>query len=259
MPTENQIYPWMFRVKGEGLALLLSLLLTVVTGWFFSIWNFWLLVGFLLLGLIYVRLQQSQYLGNGIRIHKTQFPEVYEVFTEYSKRLGISNASLYVVQDPYLQAFTLGIGHCTVVLTSSLLEQLDSKELAFVMAHELGHYAAGHTKITTIISPLGGNAFGNFLFSFWNRKAEYSCDRCGLVMTKDIDSAVSALLKISVGGKLSKKIDFQGYLAQLAKATGGSLAASELLVSHPLTTNRIKSLYLFWRDNFVQLRQEHSI
>lgn len=205
--------------------------------------------------IIYIRLQQAQYLGNAIRVHKKQYPEIYETFRKQAINLGIHRASLYIKQDPYLQAFTLGITSCTVVLTSALVEQLNKKELDYVIGHELGHYKAGHTKISTLFVPLGvNNVLSGLVFGIWNRKAEYSCDRCGLILTKDIDSAISALIKLAVGEKLYKKLDFKGYVAQIKTADKTSVKFSELLGDHPLITNRIKNLVIFWRESFSQVQ-----
>ena len=126
------------------------------------------------------------------------------------------------------------------------------KELNFTLAHELGHYKAGHTKISTLINPLGStNIFSNIIFGFWQRKTEYSADRCGLILSKDLDSGITALLKLSIGGKLFEDFNLNGYLAQIKKADTTSVKLSELLIDHPLTTNRIRKLIYFWKESFT--------
>lgn len=245
------IEPWMFRVPYENLTLILTLSIIFLISYFLYIFNIYIFIIFLVGVLIYIHLQQSQYLGNAIRVHSKQYPEIFETFRTNAKKLDINRASLYIIQDPYLQAFTLGITSCTVVLTSALVEQLSQKELNFVIGHELGHYKAGHTKFSTLLVPIGnGNIFSNLVFGFWNRKTEYSCDRCGLITTKDVDSAISALIKISVGKVLYEKLDIRGYVSQIKTANKASVKFSELLGDHPLTTNRIKNLIGFWRESF---------
>lgn len=250
--ANKQIKPWMYRCPGEFFALFLSLCFTLLIGYFFALIEWFPLLFIIFIGVIYVHLAQAQYLGNAIRLHSGQFPAIYDDFVDSAKRLGISRASIYIKQDPYLQASTLGITHCTVVLTSELVEQLTAKELRFVIGHELAHYAAGHTKLTTFIMPLGGNNIvGNLLFGIWNRKCEYTSDRGGLAITKDFDNAVSALLKLAVGEKLYDDLEFDGYLSQIGTADTSTVKISELLVSHPLITNRIKALRVYWKENFA--------
>jgi len=249
---EGTIESWMFRVPYENIALILTLTILFLISFFLYTFNIYIFILLLVGALIYVHLQQAQYLGNAIRVHSKQYPEIFETFKSNAEKLGINKASLYIIQDPYLQAFTLGISSCTVVLTSALVEQLNQKELNFVIGHELGHYKAGHTKISTLLVPIGSsNVLSNLVFGFWNRKTEYSCDRCGLIITRDVDSAISALIKISIGKVLYEKLDIKGYVSQIKTANRTSVKFSELLGDHPLTTNRIRNLTSFWRESFV--------
>lgn len=250
--SNQQVESWMFRVPYEHFALLLSLVILIIIGFLLYTFNLYIFLGLLIGTIIYIQLHQAQYLGNAIRVHSKQYTEIYEMFKNHATHLGIQKAALYIKQDPFLQAYTLGLTSCTVVLTSSLVEQLEMKELNFIIAHELGHYKAGHTKLSTLFIPIGSaNILSGFIFGFWNRKAEYSSDRCGLILTKDIDGAISALVKLTVGSELYKKLNVRGFVAQIKAAEKSSVKFSELLGTHPLTTNRIKKLVLFWRENFV--------
>jgi len=243
---------WMFRVPYEHFALLITLLILFLISFLLYTLNVYVFLLSLVGVIIFVHLQQVQYLGNAVRVHKSQYPEIFESFRNHAKKISIPRASLYVIQDPYLQAFTLGITSCTIVLTSALVEQLTQKELDFVIAHELGHYKAGHTKLSTLFIPIGSNNIvSGLVFGFWKRKTEYSCDRCGLILTKDIDSAISTLIKLAVGGEMFKKLNVKGYVAQIKTAERTSVKFSELLGEHPLITNRIKNLMAFWKEGFV--------
>lgn len=248
----QKVETWMFRVDGENLALFLGISFTLILAYIFSTINFWIFVFLLVVGLIYLKLNQAQQLGNSIRVYEKQFPELFEMFKNHSITLGIPRANLYIRQDPYLNAFTMGFNTCTVILNSALVEQLSLRELNFVIGHELGHFKSGHTKITSFINPLGqGNLFNDFIFGFWGRKAEYTCDRCGLLLTKDIDSAISSQLKIALGGNLFNRFKVEGYLPQLKKSDSNVVRYSELLISHPTTANRIRSIINYWNENFT--------
>ena len=249
----EKVESWMFRVSGENPALLFSVSILLVIGFIFSLLNLYIFLLFFIGGVVYVRLQHTQYMGNAVRVHSNQFPEIYEIFKSYAIKLGIPKAALYIVQDPYLNAYTIGMLQCSIVLTSALIEQFSPEEISFVIAHELGHFKAGHTKITTLINPIGvNNVFAYFIFGFWDRKTEYSCDRCGLILTRDIDNAISSLIKLSVGGELFKKLNIKGYATQVKKAIESPIKLSEIFVSHPLTINRIEQLIVFWRESFVE-------
>ncbi|KKT34874.1 MAG: putative peptidase (M48 family) [Candidatus Collierbacteria bacterium GW2011_GWA1_44_12] len=257
---ESVIEPWMFRSNNEYPSLFISLFLSLVIGAIFSLLDFWIFLLVVVSGLIFIRLQQYSYLGDSIRVHENQFPEIYETFTEYARKLKIARGNIYIKQDPYLNAWTLGFFTCTVVLTSALVEQLTDEEIKFVIAHELGHFKAGHTKVTSLISPLGtNNPFANLIFGFYTRQSEYTSDRCGLALTSNIDSAISSMIKIAIGGSLFKKMKLEGYMNQLKIAQGMGIRMGEILSSHPLTTNRVKSLANFWNNNFISGQNKHEM
>lgn len=247
----TSVETWMFRAPNEYWSLILSVLILIGVSYAFALLNIYVFFGLLLLGIVYIQLHQAQFVGNAIRVHKEQFPEIFEIFKRFATHLSIERASLYIIQDPVPNAYTLGLTSCSVILTSGLVEQFSEQELNFVIGHELGHYKAGHTKISTITIPLGSNnIISGLVFGFWQRKTEYSSDRCGLILTKDVDSAISSLLKLSIGGKLFKRLNIHGYISQMKKAEATSVKLSEILSGHPLTTNRVKNLLLYWRESF---------
>lgn len=250
---EQKIEAWMFRSPNEYWALLLSLLLIITLGYVFSYLNLYLFLGGVFVYIIWVKLQQLSFLGNAIRVHKNQYPEIYEMFRKHALKLQIHKAALYIKQDPYLNASTIGLSTCTVVLNSALVEQLSNDELNFILGHELGHYKAGHTKITSFLFPLGnGNLISNFLFGFWHREAEYTADRCGIALTKNFDASITSLIKITLGGTIYDKFDIQGYMAQFKKAHNSNMKISEVLTfsTHPYLSNRIRNVIIFWKEAF---------
>ena len=118
-------------------------------------------------------------------------------------------------------------------MSSSLVENLTLKELSFVIAHELGHVKASHNIILTFINPLGTGIPGSsIIFSFWQRKAEYSADRCSLILTKSVESAITCLLRITIGLELGKKVNLEVYREQLANSGSNMVRVSEAMSDH---------------------------
>jgi Zn-dependent protease with chaperone function len=72
------------------------------------------------------------------------------------------------------------------------------------------------------------------------------------VVTKDVDSAVTAIIKLAIGKALFDKLDMDAYIKQIKKSQTNSVKLSEALAlsSHPLTANRVANLVSFWRENF---------
>ena len=107
----------MFRVRYEYIALLISVAILITIGIVLSTINVYLFLLLLVLGIVYVQLNQAQFLGNAIRIYQNQFPEIYEIFRIHAVNLQINKASLYIVQNPIPNAYTIGITSCSVILT----------------------------------------------------------------------------------------------------------------------------------------------
>jgi Zn-dependent protease with chaperone function len=252
--TPTTIETWMFKKSGETLALLFSLSLVVILMYFLYELNFWLLIGYLFVNLIYIKLRQAQLLGSALRVQPTQFPELYNALLTFAKKLETPKVNMYIVQDPNPNAYTFGFGTASIVLASSLVENLTQKELEFVIAHELGHVKAGHNIILSLLSPLDqGFFYSNLLFSFWQRAAEYTSDRCAIALTGDIDSGISALVKISAGLKIMNGFNLDAYREQLLKADSSSVSFGEMLLSHPVTSNRIREMIIYKKESFVKV------
>lgn len=242
---------WMFRVNGEVGILVITIGIVLFIGYILFNLNLWIFGGLFLLGLFYIYVREAQLLGGAVRVLERQFGEIYRPLVKYAKRLDTPRVRVYVIQDPNPNAFTFGFRNATIVLTSSLVENFTQDEINFVIAHELGHVKAKHNIILSLISPLGSRIpVATWIFSFWQRKAEYSADRCALILTKDIESAVYALLKLSVGLKLSKRIDLKTLRRQIVAAQHHSVRVGELFIDHPLVANRITNLVRFKKESF---------
>lgn len=266
MGISQKIEPWMYRNKNENVVLFLTLVVLMLIGWIFFELNFYIFFGGVLAAIAWVKIQQIQYLGSAVKVYSKQFPKIFEVFKEHATKLQIPSASLYIIQSPELGAFSTGINKCTVVLNSALVEQFSDKELSFVIGHELGHFQAGHTKLTSIFYPLGNTGggvvgfFSNIILGFWNRLSEYSCDNCGLALTKDVDSAITAIIKLTIGNMLYEKMSVEAYIKQIKQSQSKSVRISEALglSSHPLAANRITNLVSFWKENFVKSEKDNK-
>lgn len=248
----NKIEAWMFREKNEIFSLFISIGIVILLAIVIAKISLYILLIGVVFGIFYIGLQQAQLIGNALEINENQFPEIFSIFKEQKETLNISKVRLFIIQNPNPNAFTIGFFSASIILSSSLVENFTKEELTFTIAHELGHVKANHNIILSFISPLGDSIFGSSLiFSFWRRKAEYTGDKCGLILTKKIDHAVTSLLKLSVGLNLAKKVRLESYKEQLINSKTGIVTVSEFLFDHPLTTNRINKLVAFWKKNFV--------
>lgn len=162
----------------------------------------------------YERQVRLHFTADSLRLSPRQRPDLYELLTESAQVLDMPPPELYLLQNPFPNAFAIGMDRHTVVLTSGLIDLLDTDETRAVVAHELGHIKSGHMLYRTIaifLSLLGLNAVRNLpivnllsqalryaLFD-WYRKSELTADRAGLLVAQDAAVSVSTLLKLAGG------------------------------------------------------------
>jgi heat shock protein HtpX len=76
-----------------------------------------------------------------VRLDRSTFPEAIELVDRLSRRAGLGNPPrLYLLPSTTLNAFAVGNRqHAAVAITSGLLQRLDWREFAGVLAHEISH------------------------------------------------------------------------------------------------------------------------
>lgn len=168
------------------------------------------------------------YLASAVRVGPTQFAEVHAIVQDAVKVLDLYEVpEVFVVQEPSVNAFTLGIDRPWIVVTTGALEVFDDAELRFVLGHECGHVLSGHGVYRTMLHqlmslaarvawvPVGGWGLRAVVFALeeWQRAAELSGDRAGLLVGQDVDAALRAHMKTAGGSRL-RDMDAAAFLNQ---------------------------------------------
>jgi len=165
---------------------------------------------------IYERPQFVYHMGNSIQVGPRQYPTLYGIFRECVRDLDVyPEPTLFVSQNPVVNAYSLGKEHPYIVINTRLLDILNETEIRSVIAHELGHIKCEHTILIQMAiwainfaSTLGemtmglGNLIGSgliFAFYEWRRKAELSADRASLLVMDDLNPVMYSMMKIAGG------------------------------------------------------------
>lgn len=254
-----------YKNKNESLFLLLIIVafLIIVTNLVILNFNYFLyFVGFLLINLFYVRITQKKYLGKALKVSEKHFYRVKVLADSLCEKINIEPPDIYILFDPYPNAFCLGFFKpYTIILTSSLIENLSEEELETVIAHELGHIYYEHLRISTLFNMITNqkNIFITLIYQlmligFWQRAAEYSADNFALILTKNPQAQISSLIKIHVSPKFAEKIDESLILNQY-KASRKDLIniLGELNETHPYFVKRVHNII----DLFTDLGYEY--
>jgi Zn-dependent protease with chaperone function len=205
---------------------------------------------------VLVRLSHRRHVGNALRIGNNQFPELAEQIAKAAERLRPPPLQAFIYQEDRINAYSFGWDTPqAIVLTSGTIESLDMDEFRFVVGHEMGHIALGHTRLASLVGGVLGaphipvlSALLMPVFLWWSRSAEYSADRAGLVACADVEKAISALLKLLVGPVLADQVDAGEVIAQ-SQELSDQLDASvgEATESHPFLVHRVRELVNFWQ------------
>jgi Zn-dependent protease with chaperone function len=178
-------------------------------------------------------------------------PDLAQVLQRGKARLQPGAVEAYVVSSEELNAYTFGLSAPkTVVLYSALFQVMDEDEILFILGHELGHVALGHTWLNSLVggmagipAPFSAAIILNVAFLWWNRTCEYSADRAGLLACGKPEKAISALLKLGAGRLGRGRYNLEEVYRRL-DAEDDQLAGdlNEILATHPLLIHRIQEL-----------------
>lgn len=222
---------FLFSVEKEILMSILPLMLYVVL---FGIFY-----------LISALLFRANAMGNMTLINEEQFPHLHQVVIDGSKKLGLESAPeafLYNANGIFNAFARQTFGRRYLLLTSSLVDAVSDEQIKFVIGHELGHHAAGHLEFIGFWLRFPARIVP-FLHKAYSRQCEYTCDKIGYFISRDVENSCTAIQMLGCGcQKLNAKINLFAFEKQenLVPPTSGFIA--ELFRSHPRLTRRVIAL-----------------
>ncbi len=110
-------------------------------------------------GFVYWKSDSLALRANGARaLAPGELPRLRSIVTDLVARAGIPMPRLYIIERPEPNAFATGRDpeHAAVAVTTGILEIMDERQLAGVLAHELSHVKNRDTLVGTIAATIGG-------------------------------------------------------------------------------------------------------
>jgi Zn-dependent protease with chaperone function len=207
--------------------------------------------------------ERARLLGNAVKVGPKQFPRIHAMVDQCAQTLHISPPQVYVTPVFQLNAYTLGTSEdALVVLNSALVDHLTEPELLDVIGHECGHVQNEHVVYTTTLYYLthAASVFVRWIVQpavlalrAWMRRAEITCDRAGLICTRNLDVSIRSLVKLALGSKkLYDAIDLDEYLKQLDDLGKTAGRFAEIDQTHPYLPKRVAALRLFAQSAFYK-------
>ncbi|WP_280398875.1 M48 family metallopeptidase [Nocardia carnea] len=197
---------------------------------------------------------------NGVKMSPTQFPEGYRMVQEAAARFGMASApdAYVVLGNGRINAFASGHGFRRYVVVYSDLfevsgEAREPDALAFIIGHEVGHIAAGHTSYWRMLGmflvpvlPVLGNSL--------IRAQEYTADNHGYCHRPQ--GAAAAMGTLAAGKYLNTVVGFDEMADRAAQERGFFVWIVNAVSTHPVLTWRMWALRdrsrhgpLFWRPS----------
>lgn len=165
---------------------------------------------FVLFFLIASILFRANAMGNMILISEEQFPHLHQMVIDGSKKLGLNSAPeafLYNSNGLFNAFARQTFGRKYLLLTSSLVDAVTDEQIKFVIGHELGHHAAGHLKFLGFWLKFPARIVP-FLYKAYSRQCEYTCDKIGYFLSRDVDNSCTAIQMLGCGcQKLNGKMN----------------------------------------------------
>jgi Zn-dependent protease with chaperone function len=180
--------------------------------------------------------------SNSIRISHEQLPELNSIVEEICSALQMPVPAVYVSNgEGMFNAFaTRLLSRDFVVVYSNILEMAYEKgeaEVAFVLAHELGHVKRRHTKFRFFHYPA---TFIPFLGLAYSRACESTCDRIAAAVCPD--GAAWGLVALAAGSRIYRRVSLDALYRQVDAEQGFWTWFHEILSTHPNLVKRIKRL-----------------
>lgn len=208
-------------------------------------------------------------------LSRNEAPQLYNLLENLCISRGITMPALYIMETPALNAFASGIDKksYSITVTRGLLDNLDERELQAVLGHELTHILNADVRLLIvsvifvgILSFLSQLAVRNLAYGrrsrdqgiavfigmiilaigyllavlirfALSRRREFMADAGSVMLTKDPDAMISALMKIS------QHAEIEGVPSDVKSMFIESPPSfTSLFATHPPIAERIEAL-----------------
>ncbi len=182
----------------------------------------------------------------GIKLTPEQFPEAHAMLVDAAARSGMSYVpyAYVVLGNGIINAAASGHGFRRYVFVHSDLLEVggaarEPEALRFVIAHEVGHIAAGHTSYWRMLGTVAAQWIP-LVGSTLSRAQEYTADNYGFALVPD--GAKPAMAVLAGGKYLGRSIDVDTMADRAVTEPGFFVWVTNALASHPVLLWRMHAL-----------------
>ena len=144
------------------------------------------------------------------QVDQALVPRITRLLSQVCSSLKVSDEfRVFITNQPIQGAWIMTAmrsGEKNIItITSEMVMNLSDDELKFVIGHEIGHWLFNINDTRSLLNACydGEENVPSFslhnLLATWKKLAEFSADRVGLVACNSLESALSALYRVSTG------------------------------------------------------------
>jgi tellurite resistance protein len=203
-------------------------------------------------------------LSDAVAINERILPDLYASIRDISERSRIDLPfETFVFSAPVVNAAVIPSGDRMIVaISSATIESLSREELDFVVGHELGHAAYGHLDLPAAsLVDRGENLNPRHAMQLmaWQRRAEISADRAGLICCGSLNVAATSMFKTMSGLTLRDiSVDpheFANQWDDLSAELSRDVRHDHWMATHPFPPLRMHALLAFSRTTEAGLSE----
>jgi Zn-dependent protease with chaperone function len=197
-----------------------------------------------------------QLVARAVEVTPVTFPQFASIVDDLRTRFDLPRTRGYVSRDAPPNGYTIGVREPFAIVFSSIgVGSLTPAEFKFVLGCEMGSIKLGHTKMAVLLGNVNMSLpqpfsvllkFRSVLFSTYHHAQALSCDRIGVVATRDVRPALSTLVKQNLGAVRGAKIDIKSLAPQTAElnrgVSGAVLRTSMVMNPQPFAVARLSEL-----------------
>jgi Zn-dependent protease with chaperone function len=187
---------------------------------------------------------------SGVKIGPTQYPEAYQMLLDACARYGLPRVpdAYVVLGNGMINAAASGHGFRRFIFVYSDLFEIGGQArspeaLRFIIGHEVGHIAAGHTSYWRVLA-ISGAQWIPIVGSSLSRSQEYTADNFGFALTPQ--GSAGAMATLAAGKYLNRTVDVNALADRAAVERGFFVWLVNALASHPV---------LLWRSHALRDRR----
>lgn len=208
-----------------------------------------------------------------LKLTERTAPEIHQMYLRACERFAVETVPEVFLHRSYdCDTVLFGVEKPKILVSTSLLELLQPRELEVYLASSVAAMKAGHGKIGLLMMVV--NTFGGMLpvpkslFTYpliqWKRQSYYTCDRARLIYSGDFDLTAKLIglgeapADVTERTTLDDRMEQNREFLQLSGGVGAAKTVQTMVSGRPWNASRMIELYNWVESGAYQHVKEET-